>query len=99
MVRRQTPTGQQLITQCICAVTFSERMVDALGLQKAREMIARRDLLVAGAAGGAALVLPGPAGAVALPNGTAVAPGAGAARTFPVPTLDPTTIPKYVTDW
>lgn len=35
---------------------------------------------------------------MALPNGTAVAPRAGSAAKFPVPTLDPTTIPKYVTD-
>ncbi|MFJ6479828.1 MULTISPECIES: multicopper oxidase family protein [unclassified Streptomyces] len=73
-------------------------MIDALGLQKAREMIARRGLLVAGAVGGAALVLPAPNEAVALPNETAVVPGARSVGKFPVSTLDPTTIPKYVTN-
>ncbi|WP_208921445.1 multicopper oxidase family protein [Streptomyces capitiformicae] len=73
-------------------------MIDTRGLQKAREMIARRGVLVAGAIGGTALVLPSSNGAVALPNGTVVAPGAGSVGKFPVPTLDPTTIPKYVTD-
>ncbi|MFE9651343.1 hypothetical protein ACFYO0_46190 [Streptomyces sp. NPDC006365] len=85
-------------TYCVRALTSRQEMVEALGLQKAREMIERRDLLVAGAAGGTALVLPGSKAAAALPNGTAVAPRAGSAGKFPVPTLDPTTIPKYVTN-
>ncbi|MFB7506005.1 multicopper oxidase family protein [Streptomyces broussonetiae] len=61
-------------------------------------MIGRRDLLVAGSLGGAAVFLSEPHGAVALSNGTAVARRAGAAGRFRVPVLDPTTIPKYVTD-
>ncbi|WGD42392.1 multicopper oxidase family protein [Streptomyces cathayae] len=85
-------------THGVRVLTFRQEMIEALGLQKAREMIARRDLLVTGAAGGAALVLPRPEGAMALPDGTAVTPRAGSAGTFPVPTLDPTTVPKYVTD-
>jgi bilirubin oxidase len=95
----QTATHEHYTTIWgILRITFHEQVVNVLELWKAREMIGRRDLLVAGAVGGAAVVLPEPTGVVALPSGTAAAQGTGAVGTFPVSTLDPTTIPKYVTD-
>lgn len=61
-------------------------------------MIGRRNLLVAGSVTGATVLLPEPSGAAALTNGTAVTQRNGSADKFQVPTLDPTSIPKYVTD-
>ncbi|MFB8174948.1 multicopper oxidase family protein [Streptomyces sp. NPDC055966] len=61
-------------------------------------MIGRRDLLMAGSVCGAAALFPAPDGAVALSEETAGARRVANGGRVPAPALDPTTIPKYVTE-